>query len=45
MAIRSPERSCARASVQPHSSPYTRTACGFMAAVSNEYFQSLSWRT
>ena len=45
MAIRSPERAWARASVHPQASPYTRMPRGTRASIGMEYFQSRSWRT
>ncbi len=36
MAIRSPERACARASVHPHTSPYIRISLGSMVSISGE---------
>ena len=45
MAIRSPDRACARASVQPQNRPYTASPAGTIWLVSNEPLPSRSWRT
>ena len=42
--MRSPDRACARASVHPHTCPYTRIPRGIIASTGSEYFQSRSWR-
>ena len=42
MAMRSPERACARASVQPHSSPYMDSMLGVIVSTSIDRFQSQS---
>ena len=45
MAMRSPERAWARASVHAHSLPYAVSAEASNASMFAEAFQSHSWRT
>ena len=45
IAIASPERACARASVQPQSSPYAAMPVGSISSTIAEPFESQSWRT
>ncbi len=44
MATLSPDLAWARASVHPHSSPYSRMPRGTMFSMVSENFQSRSWR-